>query len=144
MDLVRAELRRKSQDLNQVTGGLSRFQEKVITDAFRAAEAAAKAGGEVVIRTVDISGAGMPYKHDPTTDARVWTGHMRSTAADGQGYRVNVRNISGGKFSASVGFTDADEKYIGYQEEGTAKLRGMLALQSARTATDQAMKEAGF
>ena len=86
----------------------------------------------------------MPHKHDPTTDARVWTGHMRSTAADGQGYRVNQRNVSGGRFSASVGFTDADEKYIGYQEEGTNKLRGMLALQSARTATDQTMKEAGF
>lgn len=144
MDLVRASLRRKSQDFNQVTSGLSRFQEKVITDAFRATEAAAKAGGDVVIRTVDTSGVGMPYKHDPTTDARVWTGHMRSTAGDGTGYRVNVRNISGGKFSASVGFADADEKYIGYQEEGTSKLRGMLALQSARTATDQAMKEAGF
>lgn len=144
MDLVHAELRRKSQDLNLVTSGLSQFQEKVITEAFQAAEAAARAGGEVVIRTVDTSGAGMPYKHDPATDARVWTGHMRSTAADGQGYRVNQRNISGGKFSASVGFTDADEKYIGYQEEGTSKLRGMLALQSARTTTDQAMKEAGF
>ena len=144
MDLVRAELRRKSQDMNQVTSGLSRFQEEVITKAFAAAEAASKAGGDVVIRTVDTSGAGMLYKHDPSTDARVWTGHMRSTAADGQGYRVNVRNISSGKFSASVGFTDADEKYIGYQEEGTSKLRGMLALQSARTATDQAMKEAGF
>lgn len=127
-----------------MTSGLSRFQEKVITDAFRATEAAAKAGGDVVIRTVDTSGAGMPYKHDPSTDARVWTGHMRSTAGDGTGYRVNVRNISGGKFFASVGFTDADEKYIGYQEEGTNKLRGMLALQSARTATDQTMKEAGF
>lgn len=144
MDLVRAALRRKSQDFNQVTSGLSRFQEEVITDAFRATEAAAKAGGDVVIRTVDTSGAGMPYKHDPSTDARVWTGHMRSTAGDSTGYHVNVRNISGGKFSASVGFTDADEKYIGYQEEGTSKLRGMLALQSARTATDQAMKEAGF
>lgn len=144
MDLVRASLRRKSQDFNQVTSGLNRFQEEVITKAFAAAEAASKAGGDVVIRTVDTSGAGMPYKHDPSTDARVWTGHMRSTAGDGTGYRVNVRNISGGKFSASVGFTDADEKYIGYQEEGTSKLRGMLALQSARTATDQAMKEAGF
>ena len=38
MDLVRASLRRKSQDFNQVTSGLSRFQEKVITDAFRAAD----------------------------------------------------------------------------------------------------------
>lgn len=144
MDLVRAEMRQKSRGASQIAGNLNQFQRKVIEDAFRAAEAAARAGGEVVIRTVDTSGAGMPYKHDPTTDARVWTGHMRSTAADGQGYRVNVRNISGGKFSASVGFTDADEKYIGYQEEGTSKLRGMLALQSARTATDQAMKEAGF
>lgn len=144
MDLVRAEMRQKSRGVSQIAGNLDSFQRKVIEDAFRAAEAAAKAGGEVVIRTVDTSGAGMPYKHDPTTDARVWTGHMRSTAADGQGYRVNVRNVSGGKFSASVGFTDADEKYIGYQEEGTSKLRGMLALQSARTATDQAMKEAGF
>lgn len=144
MDLVRAEMRQKSHGVRQIAGNLNQIQKKVITDAFRAAEVAAKAGGEVVIRTVDTSGAGMPYKHDPTTDARVWTGHMRSTAADGQGYRVNVRNVSGGKFSASVGFTDADEKYIGYQEEGTAKLRGMLALQSARTATDQAMKEAGF
>ena len=144
MDLVRAEMRQKSRGVSQIAGNLDSFQRKVIEDAFRAAEAAAKAGGDVVIRTVDTSGAGMPYKHDPSTDARVWTGHRRSTAGDGTGYRVNVRNISGGKFSASVGFTDADEKYIGYQEEGTSKLRGMLALQSARTATDQAMKEAGF
>lgn len=144
MGLVRAEMRQKSRGVSQIASNLDSFQRKVIEDAFRAAEAAAKAGGEVVIRTVDTSGAGMPYKHDPTTDARVWTGHMRSTAADGQGYRVNQRNVSGGRFSASVGFTDADEKYIGYQEEGTNKLRGMLALQSARTATDQTMKEAGF
>ena len=144
MDLVRAEMRQKSRGVRQIAGNLDSFQRKVIEDAFRAAESAAKAGGEVVIRTIDTSGAGMPYKHDPTTDARMWTGHMRSTAADGQGYRVNVRNVPGGKFSASVGFTDADEKYIGYQEEGTNKLRGMLALQSARTATDQVMKEAGF
>lgn len=144
MDLVRAEMRQKSRGVSQIAGNLDSFQRKVIEDAFRAAEAAAKAGGEVVIRTIDTSGAGMPHKHDPTTDARVWTGHMRSTAADGQGYRVNQRNVSEGRFSASVGFTDADEKYIGYQEEGTNKLRGMLALQSARTATDQTMKEAGF
>lgn len=100
--------------------------------------------GAVIVRTIETSGAGMPYKWEPHTPRRFKTGHMYDTAGRRTGYEVLKRDDNKGKFLARVGFTGADADYIKYQEEGTSKLRGMMALPMSKQVFLNGMAGKGF
>lgn len=107
------------------------------------AEAVQEAGA-VVAQVIETSGAGMPYKWEPHTSRRFKTGHMYDTAGNRTGYEVLEQDDTRGRFRARVGFTGADADYIKYQEEGTRKLRGMMALPMSKQVFLNGMAGKGF
>lgn len=52
---------------------------RALADTRRTVDKAVLAAVESILNTVDTSGAGMPYKHNPHTDARVHTGSDRKS-----------------------------------------------------------------
>ena len=98
---------------------------QALADTRRTVDKAVLAAVESILNTVDTSGAGMPYKHNPNTDARVHTGAMRESV----GVRWERDDDSG--VTVFIGFINTPD-YTVFQEEGTHKLRAMQALAKAR------------
>lgn len=102
----------------------------------RTVDKAVLAAVESILSTVDTSGAGMPYKHNPHTDARVHTGAMRGSV----GARWEKDDPSG--LVVFVGFVEGPD-YTVFQEEGTRKLRAMASLAKARAIVEDALDSHG-
>lgn len=110
--------------------------QRALADARHVIDSAAVAAVDSILNTINTSGAGMPYKHDPHTDARVWTGAMR----DSVGARWEQDNTEG--FTVFIGFVSGPE-YAVFQEEGTRKLRAMASLAKARAIVEDALDSHG-
>lgn len=106
------------------------------------AAVAVQEAGAVIVRYIETSGEGMPYKHEKHTPRRYKTGRMLDTAGHRTGYEVLTRTRT--QFRARVGFTGADRDYIRYQEEGTSKLRGMLSLPASKQVLLNRLSDGGF
>lgn len=109
---------------------------RALVDTRHTIDSAATAAVDSILTTVNTSGAGMPYKHDPHTDARVWTGAMR----DSVGVRWEQDNSEG--FTVFIGFVEGPD-YAVFQEEGTRKLAAMAALAKARAIVEDALDRSG-
>lgn len=105
---------------------------RALADTRRTVDKAVLAAVESILNTVDTSGAGMPYKHNPHTDARVHTGAMRGSV----GARWEKDDPSG--LVVFVGFVEGPD-YTVFQEEGTRKLRAMASLAKARAVVEDAL-----
>lgn len=105
---------------------------RALADTRRTVDKAVLAAVESILNTVDTSGAGMPYKHNPHTDARVHTGAMRGAV----GARWEKDDPSG--LVVFVGFVEGPD-YTAFQEEGTRKLRAMASLAKARAVVEDAL-----
>lgn len=105
---------------------------QALADTRRTVDKAVLAAVESILNTVDTSGAGMPYKHDPRTDARVHTGAMRGSV----GARWEKDDPSG--LVVFVGFVEGPD-YTVFQEGGTRKLRAMASLAKARAVVEDAL-----
>lgn len=114
------------KDIRRALRGLeARALTKALAEVRRAVDQAAAQGVETIKYVIDTSGAGMPYKHDKNTDARVHTGAMRESV----GVRWERDDNSG--VTVFIGFINTPD-YTVFQEEGTHKLRAMQALAKAR------------
>lgn len=109
---------------------------RALADTRRTVDKAVLAAVESILSTVDTSGAGMPYKHNPHTDARVHTGAMRGSV----GARWEKDDPSG--LVVFVGFVEGPD-YTVFQEEGTRKLRAMASLAKARAIVEDALDSHG-
>ena len=109
---------------------------QALADARRIVDKAVLAAVESILNTVDTSGAGMPYKHNPNTDARVHTGAMRGSVDA----RWEKDDPSG--FVVFIGFVQGPD-YTVFQEEGTRKLRAMASLAKARAIVEDALDSHG-
>lgn len=105
---------------------------RALADTRRTVDKAVLAAVESILNTVDTSGAGMPYKHNPHTDARVHTGAMRGSV----GARWEKDDPSG--LVVFIGFVEGPD-YTVFQEEGTRKLRAMASLAKARAVVEDAL-----
>lgn len=109
---------------------------RALADTRRTVDRAVLAAVESILNTVDTSGAGMPYKHNPHTDARVHTGAMRGSV----GAKWEKDDPSG--LVVFVGFVEGPD-YTVFQEEGTRKLRAMASLAKARAIVEDALDSHG-
>lgn len=109
---------------------------QALADTRRTVDKAVLVAVESILNTVDTSGAGMPYKHDKNTDARVHTGAMRGSV----GARWEQDNAEG--FTVFIGFVEGPD-YTVFQEEGTKKLRAMASLAKARAIVEDALDSHG-
>lgn len=109
---------------------------RALADTRRTVDKAVLAAVESIFNTVDTSGAGMPYKHNPHTDARVHTGAMRGSV----GAKWEKDDPSG--LVVFVGFVEGPD-YTVFQEEGTRKLRAMASLAKARAIVEDALDSHG-
>ena len=82
--------------------------------ARKSASRAAAAGMKDFINTIDTSGYGMPYKADPSTDARVNSGRMRADVSK------RIVTDTDKQFSVRVGWVDGAKKYYNWQDNGTS------------------------
>ena len=125
------------RDVRRVLRGIEeKALHQALADTRRTVDKAVLAAVESILNTVDTSGAGMPYKHNPHTDARVHTGAMRDSVSA----RWEKDDPSG--FIVFVGFVDGPE-YAVFQEEGTKKLRAMASLAKARAIVEDALDSHG-
>lgn len=114
------------KDIRRALRGVEqRAREHALTQVRRAVDNAAIQGVKTIQYVIDTSGAGMPYKHDKNTDARVHTGAMRESV----GARWERDDADG--ITVFIGFLNTPA-YTVFQEEGTHKLRAMQALAKAR------------
>ena len=114
------------KDIHRALRGLEeRALERALAEVRRAVDQAAIQGVKTIQYVIDTSGAGMPYKHDKNTDARVHTGAMRESV----GARWERDDDNG--VTVFIGFINTPS-YTVFQEEGTHKLRAMQALAKAR------------
>ena len=109
---------------------------RALADTRRTVDKAVLAAVESILNIVDTSGAGMPYKHNPHTDARVHTGAMRGSV----GARWEKDDPSG--LAVFIGFVEGPD-YTVFQEEGTRKLRAMASLAKARAIVEDALDSHG-
>ena len=125
------------KDIRRALRGLEeRALERALAEVRRAVDQAAAQGVETIKYVIDTSGAGMPYKHDKSTDARVHTGAMRDSVSA----RWEKDDPSG--FVVFVGFVEGPD-YTVFQEEGTKKLRAMASLAKARAIVEDALDSHG-
>ena len=114
------------KDIRRALHGLeARALAKALAEVRRAVDQAAAQGVKTIQYVIDTSGAGMPYKHDKNTDARVHTGAMRESVG------VRWERDDAGGVTVFIGFINTPD-YTVFQEEGTHKLRAMQALAKAR------------
>ena len=113
-----------------------RALERALAEVRRAVDQAAVQGVKTIQYVIDTSGAGMPYKHNPHTDARVHTGAMRGSV----GARWEKDDPSG--LAVFIGFVEGPD-YTVFQEEGTRKLRAMASLAKARAIVEDALDSHG-
>ena len=114
------------KDIRRALCGLEeRALERALAEVRRAVDQAAVQGVKTIQYVINTSGAGMPFKHDKSTDARVHTGAMRESV----GVRWERDDNSG--VTVFIGFINTPS-YTSFQEEGTHKLRAMQALAKAR------------
>ena len=114
------------KDIRRALHGLgARALAKALAEVRRAVDQAAAQGVKTIQYVIDTSGAGMPYKHDKNTDARVHTGAMRESVG------VRWERDDAGGVTVFIGFINTPS-YTVFQEEGTHKLRAMQALAKAR------------
>lgn len=114
------------KDIRRALHGLEeRALERALAEVRRAVDQAAAQGVKTIQYVIDTSGAGMPYKHDKSTDARVHTGAMRESVG------VRWERDDAGGVTVFIGFINTPD-YTVFQEEGTHKLRAMQALAKAR------------
>lgn len=125
------------RDVRRAMRGVEeRALQRALADTRHVIDSAAVAAVDSILNTINTSGAGMPYKHDPHTDARVWTGAMR----DSVGARWEQDNSEG--FTVFIGFVNGPE-YAVFQEEGTRKLRAMASLAKARAIVEDTLDSHG-
>lgn len=127
--------------IRDINRAMRAVEEKALAQALAkvraAVDRAALEAAKSIQHTIDTSGAGMPYKHNPDTDARVWTGAMRDSVG------VDWERDDAQGISVTIGFLDTPE-YTKFQEQGTGRLRAMASLAAARARAEDILDSTGL
>lgn len=84
--------------------------------------------GQAFVQKLDTTGSvsDHPYTRSPGSSAREDTGKMRRASGGGSGKKVEADARTAGQYAAEVGFTDGQEDYFLWQDQGWESTAGRM------------------